>query len=279
MVEIEGRRLRVAGIDWQTHPRVTGPSDGDPDAIILLKQSTSRIYELGAIAMGRASVHTRTNPTTESAPGFLVSDVIDIDPAYGLDASGVILVLDDFRPADPASLVGTFADILLPGGWTLWGEIAGVRDHGPTGSILLVNWTSRRTHPKAVRTSGHDAAVASRPFPRIDRSHVSPFGSPLPRLPDPGSRRPSPAGPPASPPRPPPAGVGQRRGDRVEVARDHLGLVIVAALDLPLDRPDAADLLQLDPGVAGGLVGRQAGFAELKEVAELTRGSISTGRR
>jgi hypothetical protein len=47
VLEVEGRKLRVARIDWHTHPRVTGPSDGDREAIILLKQTASHIYELG----------------------------------------------------------------------------------------------------------------------------------------------------------------------------------------------------------------------------------------
>lgn len=47
ILEVEGRRLRVSTIDWHTHPRVTGPSDGDREAIILLKQESSRIYEMG----------------------------------------------------------------------------------------------------------------------------------------------------------------------------------------------------------------------------------------
>src|SRR4051812_24017602 len=33
MVEIEGRRVRVVLIEWHTHPGVTGPSDGDREAI------------------------------------------------------------------------------------------------------------------------------------------------------------------------------------------------------------------------------------------------------
>jgi hypothetical protein len=47
MVTIEGRRLRVVRIEWHTHPRVTGPSDGDREAVRMLKQAASLIYEMG----------------------------------------------------------------------------------------------------------------------------------------------------------------------------------------------------------------------------------------
>jgi hypothetical protein len=47
MVTVEGRRLRVSRIEWHTHPRVTGPSDGDREAIRILKQAASLIYEMG----------------------------------------------------------------------------------------------------------------------------------------------------------------------------------------------------------------------------------------
>ena len=47
ILKIEGRRIRVSTIDWHTHPRVTGPTDGDRKAMILLNQRISRIYELG----------------------------------------------------------------------------------------------------------------------------------------------------------------------------------------------------------------------------------------
>lgn len=90
--------------------------------------------------MGRATVRTRANPTADPVPGFRVTDVIEVDPAYGLGVSGFVLVLDGFRPSDPTSLVGNPVEIRLPGGWTLSGEIAGVRDHGVTASILLTNW-------------------------------------------------------------------------------------------------------------------------------------------
>ena len=52
LVEIEGRRLRVERIDWHTHPVVTGPSDGDREAIRILKQAESRIYEMGGESDG-----------------------------------------------------------------------------------------------------------------------------------------------------------------------------------------------------------------------------------
>ena len=39
--------IRVIRIDWHTHPRVTGPSDGDLEALRLLSQDESIIIELG----------------------------------------------------------------------------------------------------------------------------------------------------------------------------------------------------------------------------------------
>jgi hypothetical protein len=52
LVDIEGCRIRVERIEWHTHPRVTGPSDGDREAIQILKQQASRIYEMGGESDG-----------------------------------------------------------------------------------------------------------------------------------------------------------------------------------------------------------------------------------
>src|SRR5690606_39059837 len=61
-----------------------------------------------------------------------------------------------------------------------------------------------------------------------------------------------------------PAVVGQRTADRGAIAPDHLGLGILTPLDLAFDRPDAADLLlELDLGVAVGLVDRQRRLAQV----------------
>jgi hypothetical protein len=46
-MEIEGREVQVARIDWHTHPKVTGPSDGDLEALSILKQEESIIFEIG----------------------------------------------------------------------------------------------------------------------------------------------------------------------------------------------------------------------------------------
>jgi hypothetical protein len=46
-MEVMGREVQVAWIYWHTHPRVTGPSDGDREALAILKQAESRIYEIG----------------------------------------------------------------------------------------------------------------------------------------------------------------------------------------------------------------------------------------
>ncbi len=90
--------------------------------------------------MGRASARTRANQTPEPASGSRITDVVEVAPSYGLGVSGFVLVLEDFRPPDLNALVGHTIDIQLPGGWTLSGEISGVRDHGVTASILITNW-------------------------------------------------------------------------------------------------------------------------------------------
>ena len=46
-MEVEGGEVQVTWIYWHTHPMVTGPSDGDLEALAILKQSESRIYEIG----------------------------------------------------------------------------------------------------------------------------------------------------------------------------------------------------------------------------------------
>ena len=109
--------------------------------------------------MGLASARTRANPKDENVPSFRVADVIVIDPNFGLGLGGIVLVLDNFRPIEPKSLVGQAVTIRLPGDWTLSGEIAGVRDHGATSSILLANWPDGFPRPSV----GWQVA-----FPNID---------------------------------------------------------------------------------------------------------------
>ena len=55
---------QLAWIYWHTHPRVTGPSDGDLEALAILKQSASRIFELGGESDG-----TRIAPKPKPAAG------------------------------------------------------------------------------------------------------------------------------------------------------------------------------------------------------------------
>ena len=65
--------------------------------------------------------------------------------------------------------------------------------------------------------------------------------------------------------------VGHGRAGRRAVAPDRVGLGIVAALEPPLDRPDAPDLLlELDLGVAIGFVDRRGGLSKIMGLAELT---------
>jgi hypothetical protein len=46
-VEIAARLVRVVRILAHTHPRVTGPSEGDLDALRILGQKRSYIFEIG----------------------------------------------------------------------------------------------------------------------------------------------------------------------------------------------------------------------------------------
>ena len=43
----EASPLEVARLEWHTHPYPTGPSDGDREALRLLAQPTSRVFEFG----------------------------------------------------------------------------------------------------------------------------------------------------------------------------------------------------------------------------------------
>ena len=62
VVDLENRRVRVLRIEWHTHPRVTGPSDGDREAIVLLGQSKSHIYELGGDRNGTSFGPDKSQP-------------------------------------------------------------------------------------------------------------------------------------------------------------------------------------------------------------------------
>ena len=47
-IEMEGQVVEIRRIIGHTHPRPTGPSQGDLDALAILKQSRSYIVEIGA---------------------------------------------------------------------------------------------------------------------------------------------------------------------------------------------------------------------------------------
>jgi hypothetical protein len=59
-MRFRGRRVRVTRIYGHTHPRVTGPSDGDLQALAILKQGHSYIFEIGGDRRG-----TRIQPKRE----------------------------------------------------------------------------------------------------------------------------------------------------------------------------------------------------------------------
>jgi hypothetical protein len=63
-MEIEGRKVQVSWIFWHTHPRVTGPSDGDLEALAILKQEASIIHEIGGDSNG-----TRITPKPKPSAG------------------------------------------------------------------------------------------------------------------------------------------------------------------------------------------------------------------
>ena len=63
LVTIEGREVRVNRLLWHTHPRATGPSAGDLEALEILKQSETIIYEIGGDLDG-----TRIRPKREIFP-------------------------------------------------------------------------------------------------------------------------------------------------------------------------------------------------------------------
>lgn len=51
-VEMEGQLVQVRRVIGHTHPRVTGPSQGDLDALRMLGQTRSYIIELGGETSG-----------------------------------------------------------------------------------------------------------------------------------------------------------------------------------------------------------------------------------
>ena len=51
-MDLGGRKVRVLRIYGHTHPRATGPSDGDLAAIKVLRQTKSYIFELGGERCG-----------------------------------------------------------------------------------------------------------------------------------------------------------------------------------------------------------------------------------
>ncbi len=139
IVDHPGESLKVSRIDWHTHPIATGPSDGDREAIRLLGQAESRIFEIGESVTVRASAPiARSLAAVDSARPLDVIDVIEIKASYGLAAApGIILVLRDFRPSNPQSLVGQIALVRTPIGDHWLAEVEGTRDHGTTVSIHL----------------------------------------------------------------------------------------------------------------------------------------------
>ena len=98
--------------------------------------------------MGRASARRRASPVAEIAAEYPIIDVVEVRTSYGAPAPGFVLVLGGFTPPDPDALSGTSVGIHVGEGWTILGEIAGIRDHGPAASILLENWPDGFPRPK-----------------------------------------------------------------------------------------------------------------------------------
>jgi hypothetical protein len=93
--------------------------------------------------MAPVSVPTaRSRAAVDSARSLDVIDVIEIKASYGLGVPpGVVLVLRDFRPLEPDSLVGQLAMVRNPMGDHWLAEVEGTRDHGTTVSIHLAGLT------------------------------------------------------------------------------------------------------------------------------------------
>jgi hypothetical protein len=62
LVDHPGDSLMVSRIDWHTHPVATGPSDGDREAIRMLGQAESRIFEIGGERDGTCFGPDREKP-------------------------------------------------------------------------------------------------------------------------------------------------------------------------------------------------------------------------
>ena len=63
LVTIDGREVQIRRLLWHTHPRATGPSEGDLKALEILRQAESIIYEIGGDLDG-----TRIRPKRETYP-------------------------------------------------------------------------------------------------------------------------------------------------------------------------------------------------------------------
>ncbi len=59
----EGQKVQVVRIYGHTHPRVTGPSDGDLEALRILRHNRSYLFEIGGDPHG-----TRIRPESSPRP-------------------------------------------------------------------------------------------------------------------------------------------------------------------------------------------------------------------
>jgi hypothetical protein len=62
LVDRPGYSLMVSRIDWHTHPIATGPSDGDREALRILGQAESRVFEIGGERDGTCFGPDREKP-------------------------------------------------------------------------------------------------------------------------------------------------------------------------------------------------------------------------
>ena len=97
--------------------------------------------------MGLSLAPIKASPPGEPAAGYPIIDVVEVRTTYGAPAPGFIVVLGGFTPSDLGSLVGRRALFPMSETQSHVASIVGVRDHGPTASILVEHWPSEFPKP------------------------------------------------------------------------------------------------------------------------------------
>ncbi len=63
-MQIDGIKVRIVELILHTHPRVTGPSDSDRNALAILRQLSSIVYEIGGDPDGTRFTAKPDSPTS-----------------------------------------------------------------------------------------------------------------------------------------------------------------------------------------------------------------------